>query len=528
MRRVGTKAKKEKVVEKPPEVPEVLSQEVGIPPDVPKPLEEGPWDPSSVDRKQALTEVVEIFGAEKSSEVFQWVWGNLLFYESSEKGDPILHPMGKSVADQFVTLSPEALKKARDILDKAFLNRPKPNTKEIKTVKTQDKDQVVLTRVRRGKNYQVRFSLQDYEDLEASYGGDPKKLQGYLYQLGMRYSPPFSLKAPQPLPQGYYEYLFALGAKYQAISTPLTYQLEFWGSIFPDLDQYFAVKSKDSRGDIFRDLEAREKVYKGTFGEILEVNLSGYGWLTEPLLKKLFLGLPERFTIFATIDPTISLEELPSYQEIQEVPDGRRIVLWGQVPKEHDSDRLRASLVEKTEESPEEKVVEPEKAKKTRKAPAPKKEPKETAPKKVPRGGRQRKTKGDNWQPPKVVEVTTEVDEGLEIFEGQHEIPKALQDVLDRDTTLIPPMEDETGRITVPVMTKYEKAKLIGFRAEQLAKNYPPLFEPEDEIALDMVTIAARELIEYPEQFPLKVLRPLPDGKVEEYRVSQLEDVPWI
>ena len=37
--------------------------------------------------------------------------------------------------------------------------------------------------------------------------------------------------------------------------------------------------------------------------------------------------------------------------------------------------------------------------------------------------------------------------------------------------------ELKSNRITLPILTKYEKARVIGERAEQIARGFPPLVE---------------------------------------------------
>lgn len=73
-------------------------------------------------------------------------------------------------------------------------------------------------------------------------------------------------------------------------------------------------------------------------------------------------------------------------------------------------------------------------------------------------------------------------------------------------------------RITTPIMTKYEIARLIGARARMLERNAPPLTDVGDEI--DHVTIAAMELRAH--VLPLKVDRFLPDGSCEVWKASEL------
>lgn len=86
---------------------------------------------------------------------------------------------------------------------------------------------------------------------------------------------------------------------------------------------------------------------------------------------------------------------------------------------------------------------------------------------------------------------------------------------------------DEQGRITRRSMTRFERAKIIGLRAEQLAKNRPPMV-PVAPDELDVVTIAARELLLVPERFPFHIERTLPSGVVETFAPTELHNTHWV
>jgi DNA-directed RNA polymerase I, II, and III subunit RPABC2 len=80
-------------------------------------------------------------------------------------------------------------------------------------------------------------------------------------------------------------------------------------------------------------------------------------------------------------------------------------------------------------------------------------------------------------------------------------------------------MKDKnTQRRTIPFLTKYEKARIIGKRAMQISKGSPPLVEIGDlESPID---IAKKELME--RKIPFIIRRPLPDGSYEDWRVDEL------
>ena len=126
--------------------------------------------------------------------------------------------------------------------------------------------------------------------------------------------------------------------------------------------------------------------------------------------------------------------------------------------------------------------------------------------------------------------------EDAEVFEGNEEIGElnsnnegneySIQiDILENEakledfrTTYDRMMDKNTQRRTIPFLTKYEKARIIGKRAMQISKGSPPLVEIGDlESPID---IAKKELME--RKIPFIIRRPLPDGSYEDWRVDEL------
>jgi DNA-directed RNA polymerase subunit K/omega len=70
------------------------------------------------------------------------------------------------------------------------------------------------------------------------------------------------------------------------------------------------------------------------------------------------------------------------------------------------------------------------------------------------------------------------------------------------------------------VLTKYERTKIIGLRAEQLVRDAQPFVEIEAGRRFDPYEVAERELMG--RRLPFVIVRHMPDGKVEQVR---LEDV---
>jgi DNA-directed RNA polymerase subunit K/omega len=86
--------------------------------------------------------------------------------------------------------------------------------------------------------------------------------------------------------------------------------------------------------------------------------------------------------------------------------------------------------------------------------------------------------------------------------------------VRDEDGDIVDPFHT-----TIPFMTKYEKARILGLRAKQLNSNIRPSIEVP-EYVIDSYRIAELELEK--KSVPFIIRRPLPDGRSEYWRVSDL------
>ena len=73
---------------------------------------------------------------------------------------------------------------------------------------------------------------------------------------------------------------------------------------------------------------------------------------------------------------------------------------------------------------------------------------------------------------------------------------------------------------TMPLLTKYEKTRILGQRAKQLNQGAQPMI-PVDKKIIDGYLIAQLELQQ--KALPFIIRRPLPGGKSEYWRVSDLE-----
>jgi DNA-directed RNA polymerase I, II, and III subunit RPABC2 len=76
---------------------------------------------------------------------------------------------------------------------------------------------------------------------------------------------------------------------------------------------------------------------------------------------------------------------------------------------------------------------------------------------------------------------------------------------------------------TYPILSKYEKTKLIGLRVAQLNKGAVPYVAVKHATILDNSLIAEKELKE--KKLPFILMRPLFNGRCEYWNVNDLEYV---
>ena len=76
---------------------------------------------------------------------------------------------------------------------------------------------------------------------------------------------------------------------------------------------------------------------------------------------------------------------------------------------------------------------------------------------------------------------------------------------------------------TYPILSKYEKTKLIGLRVAQLNKGATPYVALKHATILDNSLIAEKELKE--KKLPFMIMRPLFNGRCEYWNVNDLEYV---
>tara|TARA_B100001287_G_C22581436_1_gene481116 strand:+ start:286 stop:792 length:507 start_codon:yes stop_codon:yes gene_type:complete len=79
-------------------------------------------------------------------------------------------------------------------------------------------------------------------------------------------------------------------------------------------------------------------------------------------------------------------------------------------------------------------------------------------------------------------------------------------------------MYDSKQKITIPILTKYEKARIIGYRAKQLELGASPFVDTKGLV--NTIDIVKKEL--YSKKLPFIIRRPLPDGSFEDWPIQEL------
>jgi len=104
--------------------------------------------------------------------------------------------------------------------------------------------------------------------------------------------------------------------------------------------------------------------------------------------------------------------------------------------------------------------------------------------------------------------------------------PEELHKTFDEIYKLSQVERDDNGSIvdalhkTYPILTKYEKAKIIGLRVSQLNKGALPYIKLERNV-IDNTLVAEKELRE--KKIPFIIMRPIPNGTAEYWNLTDLE-----
>jgi DNA-directed RNA polymerase subunit K/omega len=110
------------------------------------------------------------------------------------------------------------------------------------------------------------------------------------------------------------------------------------------------------------------------------------------------------------------------------------------------------------------------------------------------------------------------VDQHSECFTHNYdEIEKLSVVVRNEDNIVVDPLHR-----TIPILTKYERARILGQRTKQIETGATPLVKVPETI-VDAYIIAELELKE--KRIPFIIRRPKPDGSCEYWPVSELENI---
>ena len=96
-----------------------------------------------------------------------------------------------------------------------------------------------------------------------------------------------------------------------------------------------------------------------------------------------------------------------------------------------------------------------------------------------------------------------------------HEVAALTRVVRNNKGNIVDPLHK-----TAPFLTKYEKARIIGFRTEQLERGAQPLI-PLDGNIINGRTIAMMEFEK--KKIPFIIARPLPNKAIEYWKLEDLE-----
>ena len=108
--------------------------------------------------------------------------------------------------------------------------------------------------------------------------------------------------------------------------------------------------------------------------------------------------------------------------------------------------------------------------------------------------------------------------------------PDLMQSNYDEISALVKVVRDEQGNIidpihsTIPILTKFERARVLGLRAKQINNGADPFVEVPSNV-IEGHIIAQMELQQ--RVLPFIIVRPLPNGKKEYWRIQDLKLIDY-
>jgi DNA-directed RNA polymerase I, II, and III subunit RPABC2 len=105
------------------------------------------------------------------------------------------------------------------------------------------------------------------------------------------------------------------------------------------------------------------------------------------------------------------------------------------------------------------------------------------------------------------------------LFHNNDEVSKLSKVIKDENNIIIDPLHK-----TLPYLTKYEKARILGQRAKQIETGSKPFIKVPENI-IDSYIIAELELRE--KKLPFIIKRPIPGGAFEYWNLKDLEIISF-
>jgi DNA-directed RNA polymerase I, II, and III subunit RPABC2 len=155
-------------------------------------------------------------------------------------------------------------------------------------------------------------------------------------------------------------------------------------------------------------------------------------------------------------------------------------------------------------------------------------------------------TKGEAFQRPANYIPDEEEDDGEEADNGDQYLqkldrslnenyildnhPESILHNYDEIEAMSKVVRDNNGIIvddlhrTIPFLTKYERARILGQRAIQINAGAPPFVKVPENV-IDGLIIARMELEQ--KRIPYIIRRPLPNGGSEYWKIADLEDIAF-
>ena len=125
----------------------------------------------------------------------------------------------------------------------------------------------------------------------------------------------------------------------------------------------------------------------------------------------------------------------------------------------------------------------------------------------------------ENDNQPKI-EIEEENDEILNEDENNQDSDYLMEEKITSYSDFYKNMiKGSENRKSIPFLTKFEKSRIIGIRAQQLSQNMPALVDISD--CTTPVEIALKELKEG--KLPFIIRREMPNGSYEDWRVDELK-----